>query len=237
MSSGSTRPVDCRVRNGVALITLNRPPENRFAHDSMRDLDEAILAARFDDTAHVLVLRGAGEEYFSAGADLNMLRAVTPEFRHGFFLHASETFDRLERTPKLVIAALNGHALGGGLELALAADLRVARQGAGTVGLPDVGVGVMPGSGGTRRLARLVNRSRVVELLVTGESLGFERALELGLVNRVWAAASAEEFVEQVIEYARGFCPPRTAAGTVGAIKRAVQAASLAPWSEEEPPR
>jgi enoyl-CoA hydratase/carnithine racemase len=152
-----------------------------------------------------------------------MLHAVAPGFRYAFLLHASETLDRLEHTPKLVIAALNGHTVGGGLEIALAADLRIARKGAGRIGLPEVKLGLMPGIGGTKRLARLVNPSRAIEWMVTGELMSFEEAQRLGLVNDVWEAESAGDFMEQVLQYARGFGPPRRAAKAVGHIKRAVQ--------------
>src|SRR5688572_32872721 len=97
--------------------------------------------------------------------------------------------NRLEQTPKLVIAALNGHTVGGGLEIAMAADIRVARQGAGKIGLPEVGLGVLPGTGGTQRLARLVGKAKAIELMVTGTLMSFDEARPLGLVNQVWTDA------------------------------------------------
>jgi enoyl-CoA hydratase/carnithine racemase len=158
-----------------------------------------------------------------------MLHAVAPGFRYAFLLHASETLDRLEHTPKVVIAALNGHAVGGGLEIALAADLRIARQGAGKTGLPEVKLGLMPGIGGTKRLARLVNPSRAIELMASGDLVTFEEAKRLGFVNDVWEAASTEEFMDKVLHYARSLGPPRGAAKAVGHIKRAVQTGSELP--------
>src|SRR2546422_11705689 len=127
----------------------------------MRDLDDAILQARFDENVHVLVLRGAGEKFFCAGANINMLKTVNPVFKYFFCLHANETLNRLEHTPKLVIAALNGHTVGGGLEIAMAADIRIARKGGGKMGLPEVNLGGLPGTGGTQRFVRLVGNKAI----------------------------------------------------------------------------
>src|SRR5207249_2457328 len=154
---------------------------------------------------------GSGDKFFCAGADTNMPKKADPTFKYYFCLHANETLNRLEQTPKLVIAALNGHAEGGGLEIGIAADLRIARKGAGKVGLPEVTLGVRPGTGGTQRMARLVNKSKAIELMVTGDVFGFEQAQELGLVNQVWEAASTQEFMDKVQEYAEKFCPPHKA--------------------------
>src|SRR5919205_3245931 len=160
-----------------------------------RQLDEAILKARMDNDVYVIVITGAGEKFFSAGANIKMLASVDPTFKYFFCLHANETLLRLEHTPKLVIAALNGHCVGGGLEVALAADLRLARRGAGRIGLPEVNLGVLPGTGGTQRLARLVGRARAIELMATGRLFEFELGQQLGLVNRIIEAESGEEFM------------------------------------------
>ena len=129
-----------------------------------------------------------------------------------------------------MIAALNGHTVGGGLEIAMAADLRVARKGAGKIGLPEVTLGVLPGTGGTQRLARLVNKSTALELMVTGETFDFERGKDLGIVNQIWETASADEFFEKVQKYAEQFCPPHKAAKAVGRIKRSVQSGAEIPF-------
>ncbi|HMC82290.1 MAG TPA: enoyl-CoA hydratase/isomerase family protein [Candidatus Polarisedimenticolia bacterium] len=221
--------VDYRVEEGIAVLELSDPPANAYSYEMMRRLDEAVLEARMDDSVHVLVLRGAGDKFFSAGADIRMLASMTPRFKYYFCLHANETLNRLEHTPKLVVAALNGHAVGGGLEIALAADLRIARRGAGKIGLPEVALGVLPGTGGTQRLSRLVGKSRAIELMATGRLFSFEEAAELGLVNQVF---DSESFFERVMEYARQFCPPGKAALAVGLIKRSVQSGLEAGFSE-----
>ena len=172
--------VDYRSWSGVATLTLTNPPANGYSHAMMLELDGAILRARFDDAVHVLVITGAGDKFFCAGADITMLHQMTPAFKYNFCLHANETLLRLEQTPKLVIAALNGHTVGGGLEIALACDLRIARRGAGKIGLPEVNLGVLPGTGGTQRLVRALGKAKAIELMVTGETFPFERAHELG---------------------------------------------------------
>src|SRR5437764_3486093 len=219
-SPAMTNLVDYRVENGVAILALNDPPANTYTYEMNKALDACILAARMDDAVHVIVLRGAGEKFFSAGANIGMLSEVTPQFKYYFCLHANETLNRLEQTPKLVIAAMNGHTVGGGLEIAMAADIRVAREGAGKCGLPEVSLGVLPGTGGTQRLARLVGKTKAIELMVDGKLFDFDEAQRLGIVNYVWPA---DGWWERVMEYARGFCPPNKAAKAVGRIKRAVQ--------------
>ena len=222
--------VQYRAEEGVAVLTLNDPPANTYSYEMMQELDRAILAARIAESVQVIVVTGQGEKFFCAGANIAMLSSVTPAFKYFFCLHANETLSRLEQTPKLVIAAVNGHCVGGGLEVALAADLRVARKGAGKMGLPEVSLGVLPGTGGTQRLARLVGKARAIELMATGELFDFERGHELGLVNHVYEAASAEDFMRQVLTYARQFTTPGKAAHAVGRIKRSVQSGAEIPF-------
>ncbi|HEX8070603.1 MAG TPA: enoyl-CoA hydratase/isomerase family protein [Pyrinomonadaceae bacterium] len=222
--------VQYQVTEGVAVLTLNDPPANTYSYEMMRQLDGAILAARMDDAVQVIVLTGAGEKFFCAGANVGMLQSVTPEFKYYFCLHANETLARLEQTPKLVIAAVNGHCVGGGLEVAMAADLRVARRGAGKMGLPEVSLGVLPGTGGTQRLVRLVGKPRAIELMATGALFDFEQGHALGLVNHVYEAETPDDFRRQVLEYARQFTTPGRAARAVGRIKRAVQTGAEIPF-------
>src|SRR5512132_2740150 len=215
--------VDYKVEQAVAVLTLNDPPANTYSHEMMQQIDERILEARMDESVQVIVLTGAGERFFCAGANISMLEGVTPEFKYYFCLHANETMSRLEQTPKLVIAAINGHCVGGGLEVAMAADMRIARRNAGKMGLPEVSLGVLPGTGGTQRLSRLVGKSRAIELMATGELFDFEKGRDLGLVNQIFDAETGEEFMAQVLEYARRFTTPNKASRAVGRIKRAVQ--------------
>jgi enoyl-CoA hydratase/carnithine racemase len=210
---------------GVALIELNDPPANTYSYEMMQEIDAAVLKARMDATVHVIVLTGAGEKFFCAGANIGMLKDADPNFKYYFCLHANETMLRLEQTPKLVIAGLNGHTVGGGLEVAMAADIRIARQGAGKIGLPEVALGVLPGTGGTQRLARLLGKAKAIELMTTGTLFSFEDAQAWGLVNQVWSDAdlAGRTFREALIGYATQFTPPHRASKAVGHIKRAVQ--------------
>jgi len=213
--------------DGIATLELNDPPANTYTHEMMRALDDAILKARFDDNVHVILLRGHGDKFFSAGANIGMLNKVTPRFKYFFCLHANETLNRLEHTPKLTIAALNGHTVGGGLEIAMACDIRLAKENAGKIGLPEVNLGVLPGTGGTQRLGRLVGKSMAIEMMVKGETFSFDKAKEIGLVNEVFPA---DGYWDQVTLYAKQFCPPHKASKAVGLIKRSVQSGLEVPF-------
>ncbi len=221
--------VNYTVTDGVAIIEFSNPPANTYSYEMMSQLDVAILKARFDENVHVLLLRGAGDKFFSAGAEISMLNAVTPTFKYYFCLHANETLTRLEQTPKLVIAALNGHTVGGGLEIALACDLRVARRGGGKVGLPELNLGVLPGTGGTQRLARALPKNKAIELMAESKLMTFEEAQELSLINYIY---ESEGYWEKVMDFARSFCPPNKASKALGRMKRAVQSGSEVAFSE-----
>jgi len=212
--------INYRTDGGIAVIEMNDPPANTYTYEMNRQLDEAILKARMDNNVHVIVPTGAGDKFFSAGANIKMLASVDPTFKYYFCLHANETLLRLEHTPKLVIAALNGHTVGGGLEIAMAADIRIARRDSGKIGLPEVNLGVLPGTGGTQRLSRMIGKSRAIELIVTGNTFTFEEAKELGIVNDIF---ERENFMNEVMDYARQFCPPNKASKAVGRIKRSIQ--------------
>ena len=228
-ATGTKELVKYRVEEGVAVFELDDPPANTYSYEMMRQLDAAILKARMDESVHVLLIRGAGEKFFCAGASISMLTQAEPTYKYYFCLHANETLCRLEQTPKLVIAALNGHTVGGGLEVALACDIRIAKKEGGKIGLPEVNLGVLPGTGGTQRLSRVVGRARALELMVSGKTFSFEEALEMGLVNHLYDDAN---FWSEVMAYSRQFCPPNKAAGAVGRIKRAVVTGSEIPFGE-----
>jgi enoyl-CoA hydratase len=213
--------VDYSTQDGIATLALNNPKANAYDYDVMRELDAAILEARMDESVHVLILRGAGEKFFCAGADIKMLNAKTPHHFYYFSLHANETARRLETTPKLVIAAINGHCMGGGMELAMACDIRLAKRDGGSMGLPEVTLGLEPGVGGTQRLPRIVGYAKAIEILATGKALSFEEAYDLGLVHNVYEPAT---YWDEVMQYARQFCPPNKAAKAVGRIKLAARA-------------
>ena len=222
--------IDYKSDAGIAVLTLNDPPANTYSYEMMQALDRAILKARMDEAVQVIVITGKGEKFFCAGADINMLANVTPSFKYYFCLHANETLSRLEQTPKLVIAAINGHCVGGGLEVAMAADIRIARRNAGKMGLPEVSLGVLPGTGGTQRLVRLVGKAKAIELMATGDLFEFEVARELDLVNLLYVADTSESFMEQVLKYAAQFTSPNKAAAAVGKIKRSVQTGAEIPF-------
>lgn len=230
-------------RGAVALLTLKDEGLNGYTYKMFRDLDNAILEARFDPEVQAIVITGDGP-HFCAGANINMLEAADATSKYYFCLHANETLSRLEQTPKLVIAAINGHCVGGGFEIALACDLRIARRAGGKLGLPEINLGVLPGTGGTQRLTRLVGSAKAMELMLAGTTVDAEKAAELGLVTQVIGETTTREikgrertvpalerdaFVDQVIEYARQFCTPGRAALAAGHIKRAVQAGGELP--------
>ncbi|HEX7662994.1 MAG TPA: enoyl-CoA hydratase/isomerase family protein [Polyangiaceae bacterium] len=214
--------VDYSTDKGVATVTLNDPPVNAYTHEMFKELDACILEARFDDDVHVIVITGHGEKHFCAGANINMLREADTSFKYYFCLHANETLQRLEQTPKLVMAALNGHAVGGGLEVALACDLRVARSGPFVLGLPEVNLGVLPGTGGTQRLSRALGKSKAIELIAEGANIPFEEGKALGLINKLWETPSHEAFMKKVSDYAHEFVPPGKAAMAIGRMKRSI---------------
>ena len=173
----------------VAIVTINRPQVlNALNAQTLDDLRRAILDLKRDDSVRVVVLTGAGEKAFVAGADINELAVQTPTSGREHALAGQHVFDLVENMGKPVIAAINGYALGGGCELAMACTLRLAADTA-KVGQPEISLGLIPGYAGTQRLPRLVGKGRAMELILTGTPIGADDALRIGLVNRVVPAA------------------------------------------------
>ena len=191
------------VSDKIARITINRANVlNALNRKTLDELGDCLKKARADDDIRVLILTGAGEKAFVAGADINELSQQTPVNGREFTLYGQEIFHRLETLGKPVIAAINGFALGGGCELALACTLRVAARNA-KLGQPETKLGIIPGYGGTQRLARLCGKGVAHELILTGEMISAEEALRVGLVNRVVEPgellATAEAIAKKII--------------------------------------
>ncbi len=172
-------------QDNVAHIILDRPPANSYDKAFLDDLSGAIDEMRFDVAAKAVVLRSASEKFFSAGADVKMFASTDADYQLAFVIHANEIMSKFERTPKVVVAAINGHCLGGGLEIALCCDVRVAAEGTYSIGLPEVTLGVLPGTGGTQRLPRLIGRQKAFDLLMLGAPVQPAQAKEMGIVDDV----------------------------------------------------
>jgi enoyl-CoA hydratase/carnithine racemase len=202
---------------GIGVVTLDRPPANSYELAFIQELADSVEAAASDDAVKVVVVRSASERFFSAGADVKAFNENTVEANMEMIRVSHETLSSIATIPKLFIAEINAHALGGGLEIALACDLRFAADGDYRLGTPEVTLGVLPGNGGTQRLPRLIGWSRALDLMVTGRTVSPAEALELGIVNRVFGA---DELSEKTLEYARTLSAGATKA--IANIKLAV---------------
>jgi len=174
----------------VASLTVNRPKVlNALNTQTLDELRRAILELKHDDTVRAVILTGAGDKSFVAGADINELAVQTPTGGRELALAGQHVFDLIENLGKPVIAAINGYALGGGCELAMACTLRLAADTA-KIGLPEITLGILPGYAGTQRMARLVGKGRAMELILTGTPIPAEEAVRIGLINRMVPAAN-----------------------------------------------
>lgn len=221
MTAQATQPVVTlsRERDGVALIHLNRPPANSYEKTLLDELNAAIDEVRWDGDLHAAVLMSdLAPRFFCAGADIANFQRSTLAQNAMLVIHAHEILLKMEHTPKPFIAAIGGHALGGGLELALACDLRFAAEGEYRLGLPEVTLGILPGNGGTQRLQRLIGRTRALDMMLTATPVGPQRALELGLVDRLFPA---DRLIEESIDYLAKLA--RGATMAVGNIKIATR--------------
>jgi len=192
--------INFTIDAGVAVLSLNRPPANAYNADMLASLTAAVHRVAEDPAVRVAVLRSANPKFFCTGADISTLQESNPAQFANFLTIAQEAVDAIARTPKLFVAAIAGHCIGGGLEIALGCDFRWASAGKYRLGLAEVNLGLSPGMGGTQRLPRLIPKSRALHMMVTGESIGPDEALALGILDRV---IDAEDFETEVMAYAR----------------------------------
>jgi enoyl-CoA hydratase/carnithine racemase len=211
----------------VGTITLNRPPVNSYDIEFMRALDAAIDAANGDADVKAVILKSASEKFFSAGADIKAFFANSAEANVQMTQTAHHALEKIALSPKVFVAAINGHALGGGLEMALACDLRFAAEGNFRLGLPEVTLGLLPGNGGTQRLPRLIGANKALEMMLTGESVTPEEAYQLGLVNKLFPP---EKLLEETEAYTRKVASGANVA--IGKIKQAVYQGIALPLHE-----
>jgi enoyl-CoA hydratase len=194
-----TKTLTLRKENGIAEVHLNVNKTNSYNLDFYKELNAAIDEIRFDTDIKVALLMSDVPKFFSVGADVNFLKSAEPRFKTQFCLFCNETLDKMARSPQIWIACLEGHTVGGGLEMALGCDLRFMGDSAGKIGLPEVTLGVLPGTGGTQRLLRQVGHSKALDLSVTGDTVSPQEALDIGLVDKVYPQ---EEIVQKTREYA-----------------------------------
>jgi len=212
-------PVRLEKEGAVGIIVLDRPPANSYDYAFLRSFAGAIDDARLDADIGAVLVTSASEKFFSAGADVTAFAAGTSRSRSMTALMAHEAFRKMENTPLVFIAAIAGHCLGGGLELALACDVRFAAEGSYQIGLPEVNLGLFPGSGGTQRLPRLVGLSKGIDLIANATTMKPAEAKEVGIVDRLFPDAAACR--AGAIEYAA-----KLAAGpgvAIGHAKLAIQ--------------
>jgi enoyl-CoA hydratase/carnithine racemase len=202
---------------GIGTITLDKPPANSYDLEYVQELGEAVRVAAADGEVKVVLLRSASEKFFCAGADIKAFQAGPHERNMEMIETSHRALSSIARIPKIFIAEINGHALGGGLEIPLACDLRFAAEGEYRLGTPESTLGLLPGNGGTQRLPRLIGRSRALDLMITGRTVTPREAHELGIVDALFPAA---ELHERTFEYAQKLASGATKA--IGNIKLAV---------------
>ena len=212
------RIISLTSSNGVGIVLLNNPPANAYQLDFMNQLIECIKIAEDNSSIRVVVIKSDLERFFCAGADIKVWAQNTTAENKQMVSAAREVTTAISQSDKIYIAAIDGHTFGGGLELAMACDLRLASEGEYAMGLTEVNIGLIPGNGGTQRLLRLAGATRALELLVTGATISPELALKFGLINHLWPADS---FKQEALNYARELShgPPMA----IAAIKRSIR--------------
>src|SRR5437867_3411291 len=212
----SDMAVRLEKQDAIGHIVLDRPPANSYDREFMEELDAAIEAARSDDGIKAIVVRSASEKFFSAGADVSVFAKSDFNAQNAFVVCANEAMSKFESTPKVVVAAINGHCLGGGLEIALCCDFRIAAEGSYRIGLPEVTLGLLPGTGGTQRLPRLIGRQKALDFMLRGTTMPPQDALAAGIVDDV---VPPGELLDRATERAKGYATGPTFA--IGRIKLA----------------
>src|SRR3954454_14796778 len=211
--------VSFAAEGAVGYITLDKPPANSYDKDFMEEFGTAVDAAAADDAVKAVIVRSASKRFFSAGADIKAFLANDSAANMAMIERGHEVLASIARVPKVFIAQLEGHALGGGLEISLACDLRFGARGSYKLGVPEVTLGLLPGTGGTQRLPRIIGVPKALDLMVTGRAISPGEAHSLGILNRLFAAG---ETAEKTLEYAQQLAGGATAA--IGEIKLATYA-------------
>jgi enoyl-CoA hydratase len=212
--------LDKQMRNGVGVVRINRPPANALNIGLLEELHGVVDELAIDRNVRAVVFTGNGS-FFVGGADIKMMqerkgRDLAP-FIEGFTVHLQRAYNKIEEMPKPVIAAINGYAAGGGCELALACDFRFMAKGKARIGLPEVKLGILPGGGGLQRMPRIIGKAKAMELIIGGDLLSAEEALELGLVHKIF---EQDELMNKTFEYAERLAKQATLA--IGTIKRCI---------------
>ena len=203
-------------QDSIGFVVLDRPPANSYDRAFMEELGAAADEAARDEAVKAIVVRSANERFFSAGADVSVFAKSDMDTQNAFVVCANESIGKFESTPKVVVAAINGHCLGGGLEIALCCDFRIAAEGSYRIGLPEVTLGLLPGTGGTQRLPRLIGRQKALDFMLRGTTMLPQDALAAGIVDDV---VPPGELLDRATERAKGYATGPTFA--IGRIKLA----------------
>ena len=223
----STALVSVAREGALGFITFHRPPANSYNLAFVQDLAAAVDQVRGDEGVRVIVVQSALDKFFSAGADVKAFAESSYDANMQMINAEHRVLEQIEQTPKIFIAMIAGHCLGGGLEIALACDLRFAANGDFKVGVPEVTLGLMPGNGGTQRLPRLIGKARALELMITGRSVGPREAHDLGILDRLFEPGAV---AQQTREYANALANGPTFA--IGSIKLSVNTGIQLPLHE-----